>query len=147
MEKVDHMSHEEDIEARDKRPSEKRVSVQHGAGDRALDYIGDERVELTDEDVSLVVHVLAVSISLIQDSRTSAFAAKRTESYSLFSSGYISCRYWTRVSWATVPSSAYRKIPTSPAMSTPSWALLHLLLNWRGNLSPPSSSSRSPIES
>ena len=61
MEKVEHMSHEEDIEARDRRLSEKRVSVQHGAGDRALDYIGNERVELTDEDVSLLIDFLAVS--------------------------------------------------------------------------------------
>ena len=62
MEKVEHMSHEEDIEARDKRLSERRVSVQHGSGDRALDYIGDERVELTDEDVRLFVDFLAVRI-------------------------------------------------------------------------------------
>lgn len=55
MEKVEQMSHEEDIETGGKHRDQRRVSVQHGAGDRALDLIGDDYVELTDEDVGCIM--------------------------------------------------------------------------------------------
>jgi hypothetical protein len=54
MEKTDYMSHAEDIESGDKHGDQRRGSLTAGDikhGDRALDLIGDQRVELTDEDV------------------------------------------------------------------------------------------------
>ena len=54
MEKTDYMSHSEDVETADKHGEPQRSSLTAGDfkhGDRALDIIGDERVELTDEDV------------------------------------------------------------------------------------------------
>ena len=54
MEKTNYMSHSEDLETADKHGDLRRSSLTAGDikhGDRALDIIGDERVELTDEDV------------------------------------------------------------------------------------------------
>jgi hypothetical protein len=44
-----HTSHAEDIGKDVEEAHHRRPRAKHG--DRALDYIGDERVELTDEDV------------------------------------------------------------------------------------------------
>ena len=54
MEKTDYMAHSEDVEG--KQQDRRRSSLTAGDlrhGDRALELIGDERVELTDEDVWL----------------------------------------------------------------------------------------------
>jgi hypothetical protein len=56
MEKTDYMAHSEDVEtggkAERRRSSLTAGDIKHG--DRALNLIGDERVELTDEDVRVL---------------------------------------------------------------------------------------------
>ncbi len=52
MEKTDRMSHAEDVGKDVEDLHHRRGSVK--GGDRALDYIGDDRVELTDEDASRI---------------------------------------------------------------------------------------------
>lgn len=59
MEKADYQTHSEDIEGDGQQVERRRSSLTTGDfkhGDRALSLIGDERVELTEEDVNLFVH-------------------------------------------------------------------------------------------
>ena len=77
MEKTEYMSHSEDVE--NKQPERRRSSLTAGDikhGDRALDLIGDERVELTDEDVRLPFPALCLPLNA---SRTNESVERQTE--------------------------------------------------------------------
>ena len=69
-EKVEHEVVGKDLE------DARRRSIRAAHGDRALDYIGDDRVELTDEDVSYKAHC---SIATDRTYRTRASVGRPIE--------------------------------------------------------------------
>lgn len=78
------MAHSEDVEsARYSKDDIRRASFKHG--DRALAFVGESRIEVSEEDVCLSTRFLRRNLSLICATfRTREFATRLTKSSSSF---------------------------------------------------------------
>lgn len=115
--KASHMAHSEDVESgrlSKDHFQQRKESVKHG--DRALAIVGEGRVELTEEDVSIGSHITP-STESNHACRTKEFDAKPTKSSCPFWFGFISSRSWIRRFWVTELSSAFKRTLISRVIS------------------------------
>lgn len=136
--KANHMAHSEDVESgrlSKDHFQQRRESVKHG--DRALAIVGEGRIELTEEDVSIESHI-AHSTEANHACRIKEFDAKPTESSWLFLFGFIFSRSWTRRFWVMELSSAFKRTLISRVISILWLDPSPLSLSLHGSLSPPS---------